>query len=1101
MATYDIKIQAQDNTGRTLQGIDRKLSSVEKNASKVTNTMRGAVAAVAAFAAGSVVRGIVDQYRAYEKYQVVLSTYLGSQQAANKELLRLQKLANSLPQDLNDITEAFVLFTSRGLDTSSKALKAFSNIATANGKSMTQLGEAVADALTGEFERLKEFGIKVSKENDKFVADIGNGQSIIAASSQELVNKLQALGEEGGKFGKAAANNSNTLDQAISNLNGQMFAASVTIGSKLKPAIKGVVDELSNWIAANDKLIGQLATNIGQGLVTTFNSLSKSMKFLAANFEAIKNAALFLIFTRLAGSLTNIIVKMSSAIKASQGLGAMFKTMGNSIGKSILKIPLLGGSLRALGTVATRLLPLLLNPWGLVAAAIAVVAGSLFYLATDGFSKVGTTATNMGEILTAVWDLVAQSATRFVNWVSTGVKGLYTSIVGWFKAIPGEIASAWNSAGVGTAAFIVKIKSWFLSTYNTIRKQVGKWMEPLSKAFTKVMTVVKTGLNWVINTYIKTFKQIKNIIYQLPSFFVSAFKGILTLMSDFGNSIVEKFTNVGSAISKALTGDFTGAMAEMGKESAYNFTDSWAKNIGNLEITMLDLDGTMEIDRIGGAIAAIGTTAESVMTSIGSISSSTWTGIKEGALLASTAVNDFGLSIYDATVTGPLKVLEDQILANRAAAIAAAAATKLYNEQNEIADAKLISLATSVKAASVAVEQSIAPLSGYAKFWKELNDSVSSIITTQGYEQKALEAINKEFEAGRMSLERYALAKKELGVTSAQLTKTFAQELVILKARIGADIEQAALNVKLLSSMQELYGIESEQYKLAVQMLGITSEKTKVDKEKLTVSEQLIKQYGDENIKLKQLYNALANVDSISKKTGRSVKYLTKEITDQIDAIESHKDKATSIAGIIADTWSEMGDNMAAGIAKGIMAGEGMFNSFSGFLKNFANTVITQIIQKMLVQPMINQMTQFGSSLMGGLMGGGGAGASGGGGFDIMSLFGGGGFDLMGMFGGISSWFSGLFSGFFANGGNVPAGKFGIAGEAGPEIVTGPASVISNSDSFGGQVNSGEALTINFNINAIDQATGAQFIIEHKKEITGIIQGAYNKRGKTGIYN
>ena len=60
--------------------------------------------------------------------------------------------------------------------------------------------------------------------------------------------------------------------------------------------------------------------------------------------------------------------------------------------------------------------------------------------------------------------------------------------------------------------------------------------------------------------------------------------------------------------------------------------------------------------------------------------------------------------------------------------------------------------------------------------------------------------------------------------------------------------------------------------------------------------------------------------------------------------------------------------------------------------------------------------------------------------------------------------FSSLFAGFFANGGNIPGGKFGIAGENGPEIVAGPASVMSNADSMramGGQ-------NITYNISAVD---------------------------------
>ena len=116
-------------------------------------------------------------------------------------------------------------------------------------------------------------------------------------------------------------------------------------------------------------------------------------------------------------------------------------------------------------------------------------------------------------------------------------------------------------------------------------------------------------------------------------------------------------------------------------------------------------------------------------------------------------------------------------------------------------------------------------------------------------------------------------------------------------------------------------------------------------------------------------------------------------------------------------------------------------------------------------------------------------------------LFGAGGFGG-GLFSGVKNAFGGLFGGvkklfggFFANGGYLPSGKFGIAGEAGPEIITGPARV-TPMQAGGGM----PGPTVNFNINAIDPSTGTQFILDHKNEITSIIQSAYNKRGRTGIY-
>jgi len=230
--------------------------------------------------------------------------------------------------------------------------------------------------------------------------------------------------------------------------------------------------------------------------------------------------------------------------------------------------------------------------------------------------------------------------------------------------------------------------------------------------------------------------------------------------------------------------------------------------------------------------------------------------------------------------------------------------------------------------------------------------------------------------------------------------------------------------------------------------------------------------------------------------------------------------QAKKTSNIIMKTWDDMSKGMASSITEGIMSGKGLFNSFGDYLKDWANKILARIIEKMLIQPMVDQMGQWlggitsGMGGMGGLMGGGGgmggglagsigslAGGMGGGGgqgwfgfdWDLSSIFGGISDWFGGLWGGISSWFSGL--GLFADGGYLPSGKVGIVGEAGPELITGPANVISNEDSFGG----GGSVVIN--INAIDTQTGTEFLLDNSRQIEGIIQNAYNRRGKEGIYS
>jgi hypothetical protein len=321
-----------------------------------------------------------------------------------------------------------------------------------------------------------------------------------------------------------------------------------------------------------------------------------------------------------------------------------------------------------------------------------------------------------------------------------------------------------------------------------------------------------------------------------------------------------------------------------------------------------------------------------------------------------------------------------------------------------------------------------------------------------------------------------ALLKEKHGVTAEEL-KTLGllnnSPMENAVARLEMMREEKELAPELLKHLQAKYNLTLKE----AEALGL------INKAKLTASQQIAAALGDQKTKLDEINATLGNttaIEAMAAQYGVSAEAIIAALLKAKAGLIDFKDEATTVSGIITDTWDTMSKNMAAGIAQGIMKGEGLFNSFSGFLKNFANTVITQIIQKMLVQPMIDQMTQFGSSLMGGMSGGGGGGGGGMGG---------------NILGGIMKF----FAGGFANGGNIPSGKFGVVGERGREFISGPATITPMDNN----INSNESqsgVVVNFNINAISTQDGTSFILEHKKEITGVIQNAFNKRGKQGIY-
>ena len=89
--------------------------------------------------------------------------------------------------------------------------------------------------------------------------------------------------------------------------------------------------------------------------------------------------------------------------------------------------------------------------------------------------------------------------------------------------------------------------------------------------------------------------------------------------------------------------------------------------------------------------------------------------------------------------------------------------------------------------------------------------------------------------------------------------------------------------------------------------------------------------------------------------------------------------------------------------------------------------------------------------------------------------------------GSITSGIGSMFDGWFANGGTIGAGKFGIVGENGPEFVGGPATVTPMSAMGGSGTN------VTYNINAVDAMSFKQMLAQDPSFIYALsLQGAGN---------
>lgn len=223
MAANDvnIRIKAVDDT-------DRAFRSVKTSLGGLKNAVFNVQTAIATVIGGATIGTIVKANRSFQSLQASLITFTGSAEAAGRQFAVLQDFAAKTPFALEEVVGGFNKLVARGITPSIESLTAFGNIASGTGKSLDQFIEAVADAAVGEFERLKEFGIKANSEGDKIKLTFGGVTKTISKDSEEMLAYLEQLGET--KFAGSIARQAQTLNGAFSNFGDAVDRLSVAIG-------------------------------------------------------------------------------------------------------------------------------------------------------------------------------------------------------------------------------------------------------------------------------------------------------------------------------------------------------------------------------------------------------------------------------------------------------------------------------------------------------------------------------------------------------------------------------------------------------------------------------------------------------------------------------------------------------------------------------------------------------------------------------------------------------------------------------------------------------------------------------------------------------
>lgn len=337
---YTATIELQEFI-RGQREIETRMGQIEKQGDRLDRTMttvaKAVAGAVAAIQLGNLVSDLIKTQRQFDVMNASLKTLTGSQEAANAAFDKLKVFAATTPYDLEQVVGAFTKMKALGLDPSERALTSFGNTASAMGKNLNQMVEAVADAATGEFERLKEFGIKASKQGEDVTFTFQGVETTIKASAENITEYLTNLGEV--NFAGAMADRMDTLDGRISNLQdslqdlyravnesgfGEAVAQSVTLATE-------AIQEMTKSIQG-----GEL-TEYFDGVKKVLPVVEVAVMSLAGAMASRLVAAFVATATQAAASAT----AMGAATIAARGFAGALALVGGPIGIAITALGLL----------------------------------------------------------------------------------------------------------------------------------------------------------------------------------------------------------------------------------------------------------------------------------------------------------------------------------------------------------------------------------------------------------------------------------------------------------------------------------------------------------------------------------------------------------------------------------------------------------------------------------------------------------------------------------------------------------------------------------------------------------------------------------------
>lgn len=296
IAVLGYQVKGEGELKRFQGSIDRTTQQISA-LGVAAGTFVGTIAAQAfgrlADAVGSLPGNVIKVTAQFESLEASLTTVTGSAEQAKSAMDWITKFAASTPYEINGITEAFIKLKSYGIDPlADDALRTLGDAASAMNKPLDQAVEALADATSFEFERLKEFGLRTQqKGNEVTFTWTKNGKDLsktIKKNSEEVRKFI--LEQLGDRFNGAMIRQSKTWNGMMSNLGDSWTQFLLKIGrGGFFDTVKGRLGQLLDYMGklADNGTLDRWAKNLSWAFENSDDGAIFFLSRLKNHFEAI----------------------------------------------------------------------------------------------------------------------------------------------------------------------------------------------------------------------------------------------------------------------------------------------------------------------------------------------------------------------------------------------------------------------------------------------------------------------------------------------------------------------------------------------------------------------------------------------------------------------------------------------------------------------------------------------------------------------------------------------------------------------------------------------------------------------------------------------